>query len=150
MKWRSWEKDPGIRVIAWTFHPGGDTAEWVTFDEAFRQSDVLSVHVRQSPETTRLIRSEHFALMKPDAIFINTARGAIVNESDLLDALETHRIAGAGLDVSRTSLWGPAPVFTHCPMSCSRRMPQASRPRPLKPAWPLRSTTSFRFSPASR
>jgi D-3-phosphoglycerate dehydrogenase len=37
--------------------------------------------------------------MKPDAIFINTARGAIVNESDLLDALETRRIAGAGLDV---------------------------------------------------
>jgi D-3-phosphoglycerate dehydrogenase len=92
-------KGLGMRVIAWTFHPGGETAEWVAFDDVFRQSDVLSVHVRQSPETTGLIRSEHFALMKPDAIFVNTARGGIVNESDLLDALETHRIAGAGLDV---------------------------------------------------
>ena len=89
----------GMRVIAWTFHPGGDTAEWVRFDDVFRRSDVVSVHVRQSSDTSGLIRREHFEMMKPGAIFINTARGAVVKETDLIDALQTTRIAGAGLDV---------------------------------------------------
>lgn len=92
-------KGIGMRVIAWTFHPHGDAVEWVSFDEVFRQSDVLSVHVRQSPNTFGFIRREHFELMKPGAIFINTARGAIVREPDLVDSLSTGRIAGAGLDV---------------------------------------------------
>jgi phosphoglycerate dehydrogenase-like enzyme len=65
----------------------------------FRQSDVLSVHVRLSPDTSGLIRREHFELMRPAAILINTARGAIVNEPDLVQALQGNRIAGAGLDV---------------------------------------------------
>jgi phosphoglycerate dehydrogenase-like enzyme len=65
----------------------------------FRQSDVVSIHVRQSTDTSGLIRREHFDMMKPGAIFINTARGPIVNEADLIAALATNRIAGAGLDV---------------------------------------------------
>jgi phosphoglycerate dehydrogenase-like enzyme len=89
----------GMRPIAWTFHPGGDTAEWVEFEEVFRQADVVTVHVRQTPDTSGFIRREHLELMKPDAIFINTARGSVVNEADLIDALQSHRIAGAGLDV---------------------------------------------------
>ena len=89
----------GMHVVAWTFHPGGETAEWVGFDDVFRQSDVVSVHVRQSSDTAGLIRREHFELMKPGAIFINTARGAVVKETDLIDALQGNRIAGAGLDV---------------------------------------------------
>jgi len=94
-------KGIGCRVIAWTFHPRGDVAEWVELDELFRRSDVVSLHLRQSPETVGMIRREHFDLMKPTAIFVNTARGAIVNEADLLEALQTGRIGGAGLDVSR-------------------------------------------------
>jgi D-3-phosphoglycerate dehydrogenase len=89
----------GMRIIAWTFHPRGDVAEWVSFDEVFRQSDVVSVHLRLSADTSNLIRREHLELMKPGAILINTARGGIVNESDLVQALVTNRIAGAGLDV---------------------------------------------------
>ena len=89
----------GMQVIAWTFHPGGDAAVWVAFDDVFRRSDVVSVHVRQSSDTVGLIRRHHFEMMKPGALFINTARGPIVNESDLIDALRTNRIAGAGLDV---------------------------------------------------
>jgi phosphoglycerate dehydrogenase-like enzyme len=89
----------GMRVIAWSFHPRGDVAEWVSLDEVFRQSDVLSIHVRLSPETSGLIRREHFELMRPGAILINTARGGVVNEPDLVQALQTNRIAGAGLDV---------------------------------------------------
>src|SRR5437762_1733075 len=71
-------KGIGMQVMAWTFHPQGNTAEWVSFDEVFRRADVISVHVRQSSDTLGLIRREHFELMKPGAIFINTARGGIV------------------------------------------------------------------------
>ena len=92
-------KGIGCHVIAWTFHPEGDLAEWVDFENVFRRADVVSVHVRQSKETLGFIRREHFELMKPTSIFINTARGPIVNEQDLLQALQTGRIAGAGLDV---------------------------------------------------
>jgi phosphoglycerate dehydrogenase-like enzyme len=111
----------GMRVIAWTFHPSGDTAVWVEFNDVFRQSDVVSVHVRQSPETVGFIRREHFEMMKPGAIFINTARGAVVNESDLISALQTSRIAGAGLD-----------VFKH---------------EPLRPDSPLHSLTNVVLTP---
>src|SRR5262245_25640642 len=92
-------KGIGCRVIAWSFHPQGDFADWVEFDDVFRQSDVVSVHVRQSTESIGMIRREHFELMKPGAILINTARGPIVDETDLVWALQTQRIAGAGLDV---------------------------------------------------
>jgi D-3-phosphoglycerate dehydrogenase len=100
-----------MRVIAWTFHPGGDTAEWVGFDEVFRQSDIVSVHARLSADTAGLIRREHFELMKPGAIFINTARGGIVKEADLLEALATNRIAGAGLDVFEQEPLGAGSAF---------------------------------------
>jgi D-3-phosphoglycerate dehydrogenase len=89
----------GMNVIAWTFHPAGDVADWVTFEDVFRYSDVVSVHVRQSAQTQGMIRREHFELMRPTAIFVNTARGAIVREADLVDVLANGRIAGAGLDV---------------------------------------------------
>ena len=102
----------GMRVIAWTFHPRGDVAEWVAFEEVFRRSDVLSVHVRLSAETSGVIRREHLELMKPGAILINTARGGIVNEADLVQALLTNRIAGAGLDVFDTDPLPPeSPLF---------------------------------------
>jgi D-3-phosphoglycerate dehydrogenase len=102
----------GMRVIAWTFHPRGDVAEWAAFEEVFRRSDVLSVHVRLSTETSGLIRREHLELMKPGAILINTARGGIVNEADLVQALLTNRIAGAGLDVFETEPLPPeSPLF---------------------------------------
>jgi phosphoglycerate dehydrogenase-like enzyme len=91
----------GMHVIAWSFNQHGDYS-WVPFDDLFRRADVVSVHVRQSPETLGMIRAEHFALMKPTAIFINTARGRIVVEQDLIDALQRQRIAGAGLDVFET------------------------------------------------
>jgi phosphoglycerate dehydrogenase-like enzyme len=91
----------GMNVIAWSFNQRGNYL-WVTFEDLFRRADVVSVHVRQSPETLGMIRAEHFAMMKASAIFINTARGRIVVEKDLVEALENRRIAGAGLDVFET------------------------------------------------
>jgi phosphoglycerate dehydrogenase-like enzyme len=91
----------GMSVIAWSFNRR-EEYDWVTFEDLFRRADVVSVHVRQSPETIGMIRAEHFGLMKQNAIFINTARGRIVVEKDLIDALRSQRIAGAGLDVFET------------------------------------------------
>jgi D-3-phosphoglycerate dehydrogenase len=108
-------KAVGLSVIAWTFHPRGEEVEWVSLEDVFRRSDVVSVHVRQSPDTLGMIRREHFGLMKPGALFINTARGPIVNEAALVEALRSQRIAGAGLDVFDTEPLRPGSPFYSLP-----------------------------------
>ena len=90
----------GMRVIAWTMHPNPALGfELVELDDLLRQSDIVSLHLRLSPETTGFLGSREFGLMKPSAIFINTARGPIVDEAVLIAALRAQRIGGAGLDV---------------------------------------------------
>src|SRR2546422_592717 len=71
----------------------------VDLDTLLRESDVVSVHYRLSDKTRGLITARHLALMKPGAFLVNTARGPIVDENALLDALRARRIAGAALDV---------------------------------------------------
>ncbi len=71
----------------------------VKFEDLFRQSDILSVHVLLTPETEKLVKEKHFKLMKPTSFFINTARGEIIEESALLKALKKKWIAGAAIDV---------------------------------------------------
>ena len=68
-------------------------------EDVFRQADIVSLHLRLTPETERTIDRRYFSLMKPTAYFINTARGCLVNQADLLEALRTRSIAGAALDV---------------------------------------------------
>ena len=88
----------GMRVVAWTMHPRpGDPI--VPLDELYRTADAVSLHLRLSPETQGFVGAAQFALMQPSAILINTARGAIVEEAALVNALTSGRIAGAGLDV---------------------------------------------------
>lgn len=90
----------GMRVIAWTMHPNPALGfELVEFERLLRSSDVISIHLRLSPQTEGLIGEREFGLMKKTAILLNTARGAIVDETALIEALRTHRIGGAGLDV---------------------------------------------------
>lgn len=72
----------------------------VSFDTILQQSDVLSVHTALTPETKGRFNKDSFAQMKPSSIFINTARGAIHNETDLIHALKEGVIWGAGLDVT--------------------------------------------------
>jgi glyoxylate reductase len=75
-------------------------AKQVSFDEMLAQSDVISVHSVMSKETKEIFDKHAFSKMKPTSIFINTARGGIHNEKDLIDALNNGTIWGAGLDVT--------------------------------------------------
>jgi len=75
-------------------------AKQVSFDELLQQSDVISVHSVMSKETKEIFNKHAFSKMKPTSIFINTARGGIHNEKDLIDALNNGIIWGAGLDVT--------------------------------------------------
>jgi phosphoglycerate dehydrogenase-like enzyme len=68
-------------------------------DDLLRQSDVVTLHLPLSPDTRRFFGEREFRLMKPSAIFINTARGDVVDEEALICALRERWIAGAGLDV---------------------------------------------------
>jgi glycerate dehydrogenase len=95
----------GMRVLAnrrtWKEKPLPGV-EPATQEEIFIQSDVLSLHCPLTDDTKHLIRSETIAKMKPTALLINTARGPLVQEQDLADALNRGRLAGAGLDVLST------------------------------------------------
>lgn len=75
-------------------------AQWVSFEELIKRSDVLSVHSNLSDETRGKFNESVFEKMKPTTIFINSARGAIHNERDLINALQNKTIWGAGLDVT--------------------------------------------------
>jgi D-3-phosphoglycerate dehydrogenase len=72
------------------------------FDTLVRTSDIVSVHLPLNPQTKQLINKTVFQKMKNTALFINTARGGIVNEQDLIEALTNGDIAGACLDVFET------------------------------------------------
>jgi glyoxylate reductase len=90
-------------------------ARFVDRETLFRQSDFLSVHLPLGPETRHSVGAADFALMKPSAYFINTARGAVVDEAALIGALRTKRIAGAALDVMEQEPLDPASPLCHLP-----------------------------------
>ena len=87
--------------------PIPEGGEFVTLDRLFQESDVVTLHCPLTPQTAGLVDAARLAQMKPTAYLINTARGALVLESPLLDALQAGRLAGAGLDV--LSVEPPAP-----------------------------------------
>jgi D-3-phosphoglycerate dehydrogenase len=91
----------GMNVIAWNRSgvPADLPCRAVGLDELLRQADVVSLHLVLNDATRGLLDAGKLGLMKPGAIFINTARGAIVDEAALVDALATGRIGHAGLDV---------------------------------------------------
>jgi phosphoglycerate dehydrogenase-like enzyme len=94
----------GMRVVAWSENltaeraaEGGATL--VTKDELLRQADIVTIHLVLSRRTRGLVGASEIALMKPTARLVNTSRGPIVVETDLLAALEEGKIAGAAIDV---------------------------------------------------
>lgn len=79
-----------------------DGFRWVSQDELFRSSDIISLHCPLMESTEKIINSAHIRLMKSNVLLINTARGELVEENDLAQALSEKRIAGAALDVLST------------------------------------------------
>ena len=77
----------------------GDIEIVPTLEELFRRSDLISLHLRLTEETKGIIDAKYFSMMKPTAYFMNTARGGLVNQDDLVKVLREQRIAGAALDV---------------------------------------------------
>jgi phosphoglycerate dehydrogenase-like enzyme len=92
-----------MEVVAWrrseNTYETGDGVKRLALDELLETSDVVSIHLRLSKESTGLMNKERLAKMKPGAILINTSRGAIVDENALTEALRAGTLAGAGLDV---------------------------------------------------
>jgi glycerate dehydrogenase len=89
----------GLEVLV-ANRPGGERAPGrLDLNELLPQVDVLSLHCPLSPATTGLIGARQLELMKPDAVLINTARGALIDSQALADALRTGRLGGAAIDV---------------------------------------------------
>jgi len=90
----------GMKLLCWARTPRElDGVTYVSLDELCAQADILTLHVPAVPETHHLIDARRIALMKPAAILINTARGPVVDNEALAEALENGTISGAGLDV---------------------------------------------------
>lgn len=111
----------GMEVVAWTFNPSPERAaslgvDFLSLEELLETSDVVSVHVRLSPDSTRLIGAAELAQMKTSAILLNGARADVIDNAALVEALETCRLFGAGIDV-----FSQEPVPADDPiLSCER------------------------------
>lgn len=92
----------GMQVIYFGGKEKVAAAKPVNLYELFMQSDVVSLHCPQTSDNHAFVNKEILELMKPTSFLINTARGTLVNEKDLAQALQQHRIAGAALDVLST------------------------------------------------
>jgi D-3-phosphoglycerate dehydrogenase len=94
----------GMRLLAYEPYPDLKFAEQyhvtlVSLERLLAESDYVTIHVPLTPDSRYLINRKTLALMKPTAFLINTSRGGLINEADLLEALRAGRLAGAGLDV---------------------------------------------------
>ena len=90
----------GVRILIWDRHPKqsryGKFVDWRTL---FSQSDFVSLHIPATPDTTHCVNAKTFKLMKKSAFIVNFGRGALINQTDLVNAIKTHEIKGAALDV---------------------------------------------------
>ncbi len=95
----------GMKVLAHDLYPnesGKAIAEYVDLDTLYAQADVITLHCNLTPENTGMINKDSIAKMKDGVILINNARGQLIVEQDVADALNAGKIAGAGLDVVYT------------------------------------------------
>ena len=137
-------------VVAWSQNLTDERAaehgvRRVDREELFATSDVVTVHLLWSKRTRGLIGADDFARMKPTAVFVNTSRGPIVQTQALVDALQSGRIGGAGLDV-----YDQEPLPADSPL---RQLPRTvlTPTSATSPAAPTRSSTArpSRTSPPS-
>jgi phosphoglycerate dehydrogenase-like enzyme len=110
----------GMRVLAWSPRLTDDATDAAgavrrDLDDLLRESDVVSIHASLTPSSRGLIDRRRLGLMKASTYLVNTARGAIVDEAALVEALASKRIAGAGLDVFETEPLPPGHPLTTLP-----------------------------------
>jgi len=94
----------GMKAIYWDIRRFEDLeaqygVQYVGWEDLWSQSDILSVQIPIKPETHKIIGAREIGMMKPTVLFLNTARGKLVDQPALVEALKTRRIGGAGLDV---------------------------------------------------
>ena len=94
--------------------------EWVSKSRLLKEADIVCLHVPKTPATIDIINQEELNLMKNDAFLVNTARGGLINEKALFNALNKNQIAGAGLDVYNEEpyLGGPLSKLENVIMTC--------------------------------
>jgi D-3-phosphoglycerate dehydrogenase len=107
----------GVRLIAYDpYVPAARGAqlgvEMMSLDEVLAQADFISIHLPKTKETAGLIGERELALMKPSAILVNAARGGLVDEQALAQALKNGQIAGAAVDVYATEPCTDSPIFS--------------------------------------
>ena len=98
-------KAMGMKVLAYSRsvrEEGKDIAEYVSLERLLAESDVIALHCPLFPETDKIINKDTIAKMKDGVIIINNSRGQLINEQDLADALNSGKVAAAGLDVVST------------------------------------------------
>jgi D-3-phosphoglycerate dehydrogenase len=106
----------GMRLLAYEPYPDLQFAEqWhvtlVSLERLLAEADYVTIHVPLTPDSRYLFNRKTLALMKPTAFLINTSRGGLINEADLLEALRAGRLAGAGLDVFEQEPPPPSPLL---------------------------------------
>lgn len=97
----------GMDVVAWTFNPTDERerklgVRFLELDELLQVADVVTLHLKLTPESRHLIGARELSLMKPGSLLVNTARGAIVDTAALVESLDSGHLGGAGLDVYDT------------------------------------------------
>ena len=93
-----------VKILVYDSYARPDTSKYNveavdSMEELFSQSDIVSLHIPLNKETKGIIDKSLLSLMKPSAYLVNTCRGAVINEEDLIDILREKKIRGAGLDV---------------------------------------------------
>ena len=90
----------GMNVIAYDYYPAKDSGiEYVTLDELFRRSDIISLHCPLTDETRHIINDEAIGKMKKGVVIINTSRGGLIDSEALLDGIKARKVGAACLDV---------------------------------------------------
>jgi D-3-phosphoglycerate dehydrogenase len=115
---------PGVRLMANDLVPDQDFATkydviWAEKDAIYRHADVITLHMPLTPRTRDMMGAAEFAVMKPDAVLVNTARGGIVNEAALAAALREGGISGAAVDAFVEEPYsGALAGIDHCILTC--------------------------------
>lgn len=143
----------GMRVIAWSYRPievPGVTL--VDLPALYRESDIVSLHVPLKPETRAMIDARALAQMKPGALLVNTARGGLVDEAALVDALAGGQLGGPAWMSSPRSRSLPGAPCAGWPTSSSHRTPPGipTASSSMRRATPFSWRTSAASSPARR